>query len=100
VPDVHEGLPSADADGAVAGRRGQECAEVALDRGLQVQDLLDGVGAGPGQPVEQSVRRHRACVPVPALVLVERVAHASVMAIAARADDLETLLDQAHEHQV
>src|SRR4029077_9488312 len=38
--------------------------------------------------------------PVAALVLVERVPHAAVVARAARAHDLQPLLDPADDHQV
>ncbi len=56
--------------------------------------------AGAGESLEHRIRRHGPGVPVAALVLVERIAHAAVVARAARAHDLQPLLHTAHDHQV
>src|SRR5450759_2987499 len=59
-----ERLALADADCAIAGRRGEEAVEVAADTGFEVKDLFHGIIARAAQPEQQRVRRHGPRIPV------------------------------------
>src|SRR6185369_8645527 len=87
-------------DSSVTGRRGKEAPEIALYRRIQIEDLVDRIVAGTAEPKEQRVRRHRARIPMAALVLVEGVAGAPIIALPTKPHDLEPFLRQAQAHQV
>src|ERR1700722_5950758 len=89
-----------DSDRAVAGRGGEEAAEIARDGWFNVQDAVDGVVTRAAEALKEPIARHCARVPVAAFVFVERVARASVEAVAGGTDNFQSLIHHAHQHEM
>ena len=59
-----------------------------------MQCLVDRRVSEAGERLQQRVARHRSCVIVTALILVERIADVSLVPASNRFDDLQSLIDQ------
>ena len=98
LPDFHgtgsgfeKRLSFLDANGAIAGRGGEETAEVTLDGWLQEEHFVHGVVPCAAERLEQSVGGKGARIPMSAFLFVERVPHAPIITSPEGAHDRESL---------
>src|SRR4051812_14747172 len=72
---VEERLTIANPYRAVAGGRGQEGTEIPAEARREIENLFHGVVTCTSEALQQRVGGEGARIPVPALVLIERVPH-------------------------